>query len=98
MPAEKTEMDMFKSKAPEKDTDTAAHAAEAVERALQQQHPVVGAHPPRRAARTRPRMRGQALPSAPKCRSSATSNAAVQRRSTAASKASCAPPIFSSAR
>jgi cytoskeletal protein CcmA (bactofilin family) len=48
MPAEKTEMDMFKSKAPEKDTDTAAHAAEAVERALQQQHPVVEEPPPRR--------------------------------------------------
>src|SRR4029450_5034645 len=48
MPAEKTEMDMFKSKPPEKDTDTAAHAAEAVERALQQQHPVVEEPPPRR--------------------------------------------------
>jgi len=41
-------MDMFKSKAPEKDKDTAAHAAEAVERALQQQHPVVEEPPPRR--------------------------------------------------
>ena len=39
---------MFKSKAPEKDKDTAAHAAEAVERALQQQHPVVEEPPPRR--------------------------------------------------
>jgi hypothetical protein len=29
---------MFKSKAPEKDKDTAAHAGEAVERAVQQQH------------------------------------------------------------
>src|SRR5499426_4557693 len=41
-------MDMFKSKAPEKDKDTAADAAEAVERALQQQHPVVEEPPPRR--------------------------------------------------
>jgi cytoskeletal protein CcmA (bactofilin family) len=44
----KTEMDMFKSKAPEKEKDTAAHAAEAVERALQQQHSVVEEPPPRR--------------------------------------------------
>src|SRR5499426_3848868 len=41
-------MDMFKSKAPEKDKDTATHAAEAVERALQQQHSVVEEPPPRR--------------------------------------------------
>jgi len=39
---------MFKSKAPEKDKDTAAHAAEAVERALQPQHSVVEEPPPRR--------------------------------------------------
>jgi cytoskeletal protein CcmA (bactofilin family) len=48
MPVEKTEMDMFKSKAPEKDKDTATHAAEAVERALQQQHSVVEEPPSRR--------------------------------------------------
>ena len=39
---------MFKSKAPEKDKDTAVHAAEAVERALQPQHSVVEEPPPRR--------------------------------------------------
>jgi pyruvate dehydrogenase (quinone) len=38
-----------------------------------------------------------ALASAPECRSSATSNVMVQRRSSAKSKASCAPRIFSSA-
>ena len=43
---------MFKSKAPEKDKDTAAHAAEAVERALQQQHSVVDEPPPRRQPTT----------------------------------------------
>src|SRR5262245_9341931 len=45
-------MDMFKSKVPEKDKDTAAHAAEAVERALQQQHSVVEEPPPRRQPTT----------------------------------------------
>ena len=43
---------MFKSKVPEKDKDTAAHAAEAVERALQQQHSVVEEPPPRRQPTT----------------------------------------------
>jgi len=44
-------MDIFKSKAPEKDNkDTAAHAA--VERALQQQHSVVEEPPPRRQPTT----------------------------------------------
>jgi len=38
---------MFKSKAPEKDQGTAAHAAEAVERALHQQHSVVEQPPAR---------------------------------------------------
>jgi len=41
-------MDMFKSKAPEKDKDTAAQAVEAVERAVQQQHSVVEEPRPRR--------------------------------------------------
>jgi cytoskeletal protein CcmA (bactofilin family) len=45
-------MDMFKSKVPEKDKDTATHAAEAVERALQQQHSVVEEPPPRRQPTT----------------------------------------------
>jgi len=39
---------MFKSKAPEKDKDTAAQAVEAVERAVQQQHSVVEEPRPRR--------------------------------------------------
>src|SRR5881392_2966898 len=37
----KTEVDMFKSKAPEKDQSTAAKLEEAVGRAVQQQHSVV---------------------------------------------------------
>jgi cytoskeletal protein CcmA (bactofilin family) len=37
----KTEVDMFKSKAPEKDQSTAANLEEAVGRAVQQQHSVV---------------------------------------------------------
>jgi cytoskeletal protein CcmA (bactofilin family) len=43
---------MFKSKAPEKDQDVAANAAEAVGRALQQQHSVVEESPPRREPTT----------------------------------------------
>jgi len=43
---------MFKSKAPEKDQDVAANAAEAVERALHQQHSVVEQPPPKREPTT----------------------------------------------
>jgi cytoskeletal protein CcmA (bactofilin family) len=43
---------MFKSKAPEKDKDTAAQAVEAVERAVQQQHSVVEEPRPRRQPTT----------------------------------------------
>jgi cytoskeletal protein CcmA (bactofilin family) len=52
MPAEKREVDMFKSKAPEKDQDAAADLAEAVGRAVQQQHSVVEQPPPRREPTT----------------------------------------------
>src|SRR5262249_55580695 len=48
---------------------------------------------PRRGG-SRRRMWRHALASAPECRSSATSNAMVQRRSSGESKASCAPLIF----
>jgi len=44
----KTEVDMFKSKAPEKDQSTAANLEEAVGRAVQQQHSVVEEPRPRR--------------------------------------------------
>src|SRR5260370_23452578 len=91
MPA-KTEVDMFKSKAPQKDKDAAANAAEVVGRTVQQQHSVVE-QPPHRG-RSRRRMWRHALASVPVCRSSATSNAMVRRRSLAKSKASCAPLIF----
>src|SRR6516225_11160565 len=47
MPAEKREVDMFKSKAPEKDQDAAANLVEAVGRAVQQQPPVVEQPPAR---------------------------------------------------
>jgi cytoskeletal protein CcmA (bactofilin family) len=43
---------MFKSKAPEKDQDVAANAAEAVERALHQQHSVVEQPAPKREPTT----------------------------------------------
>ena len=43
---------MFKSKAPEKDQDVAANAAEAVGKALQPQHSVVEQSPPRREPTT----------------------------------------------
>ena len=47
MPA-KTEVDMFKSKAPEKDKNAAANAAEVVRRTVQQQqHSVVEQPSPR---------------------------------------------------
>jgi hypothetical protein len=85
---------MFKSKVPEKDQNAAANAAEVVGRTVQQQQSVV--EQPCRGG-SRRRMRRHALASAPVCRSSATSNAMVQPRSSAESKASCAPLIFSSA-
>jgi cytoskeletal protein CcmA (bactofilin family) len=47
----KTEVDMFKSKAPEKDQSTAAKLEEVVGRAVQQQHSVVE-HPPGREPMT----------------------------------------------
>src|SRR6516165_8452452 len=47
MPAEKREVDMFKSKAPEKDQDAAANLVEAVGRAVQQQPPAVEQPPAR---------------------------------------------------
>src|SRR6266436_3071138 len=43
---------MFKSKAPEKDKDVAANAAEVVGRTVQQQHSVVEQPPPRREPTT----------------------------------------------
>src|SRR2546429_6048859 len=49
----KTEVDMFKSKAPEKDQSTAAKLEEVVGRAVQQQHSVVE-HPPGREPMTKP--------------------------------------------
>src|SRR5213080_1162653 len=48
----KTEVDMFKSKAPEKDQSTAAKLEEVVGRAVQQQHSVVE-HPPGREPMTK---------------------------------------------
>jgi cytoskeletal protein CcmA (bactofilin family) len=48
----KREVDMFKSKGPEKDQDVAANAAEAVGRALQQPQSVVEQSPPRREPTT----------------------------------------------
>src|SRR6266536_3879943 len=48
----KTEVDMLKSKAPEKDQSTAASLEEAVGRAVQQQHSVVE-HPPGREPMTK---------------------------------------------
>src|SRR6266516_2787029 len=49
----KTEVDMFKSKAPEKDQSAAANLEEVVARAVQQQHSVVE-HPPGRDPMTKP--------------------------------------------
>jgi cytoskeletal protein CcmA (bactofilin family) len=49
----KTEVDMFKSKAPEKDQSTAANLEEVVARAVQQQHSVVE-HPSGREPMTKP--------------------------------------------
>jgi hypothetical protein len=49
----KTEVDMFKSKAPEKDHSAAANLEEVVGRAVQQQHSVVE-HPPGREPMTKP--------------------------------------------
>src|SRR5262249_35198269 len=87
----KTEVDMFKSKAPDKEKNAVANAAEVVGSTAQQQHSVVE-HPPRR--RWSRRRREHALASAPACRLSATSNAMVQRRSSAESNGSCAPLTF----
>jgi cytoskeletal protein CcmA (bactofilin family) len=47
-----TEVDMFKSKASEKDKDASANAAEVVGRTMQQQHSVVEQPPPRREPTT----------------------------------------------
>src|SRR6266566_8284694 len=47
-----TEVGMFKSKAPEKDKDVAADAAEVVGRTVQQQQSVVEQPPPRREPTT----------------------------------------------
>src|SRR5947209_9147507 len=47
-----TEVGMFKSKAPEKDKDVAANAAEVVGRTVQQQHSVVEQPPPTREPTT----------------------------------------------
>src|SRR5205807_7028750 len=46
----RTEVGMFKSKAPEKDKDVAADAAEVIGRTVQQQQSVVEQPPPRRRA------------------------------------------------
>src|SRR5215831_422888 len=78
-----------KSGVPEKDKNATANAAE-----------VMGGRCSRmtRSGRGQSRQkRERLLASAPTCRSSATSNAKVQRRSSAESKASCAPRISRSA-
>jgi cytoskeletal protein CcmA (bactofilin family) len=49
---EKTEIDMFKSKVPEKDQNAAANVAEVVGSTVQQQHSVVEQTPPRREPTT----------------------------------------------
>ena len=82
---------MFKSKAPEMDKDVAANAAEVVGRTVQQQQSVVEQPPARPGPTTNAATRscigaGMSIVG--------TSNATVQRRSSAESKASCAPLIF----
>jgi hypothetical protein len=83
---------MFKSKATEKDKDVAATVAEVVRSevvrsTVQQQHSDFELRPPRAEPTTNA---GHALASAPACRSWVTSNAMVQRMSSAESKANCA--------
>jgi hypothetical protein len=81
---------MFKSKAPEKDSDAVANAAEVMGKMCNGNTPNL-TNPWR--VWTEQQKREQALASAQTCRLSATSNAMVQRRYLAESKANCAPQI-----
>src|SRR6516165_3556307 len=85
---------MFKSKAPEKDQDAAANLAEAVGRAVQQQHAVVEQPPARPGPTTNAATRsciGSGMSIVGNIECNGPAQVLVE------SKGSCAPLIFSSA-
>src|SRR5262245_34835914 len=87
----KWEVECSKRKPPKKEKAPPANVAEVLP--VRCNSNIRSLNSPRRSG-SRRRMLRHVLVSAPECRSSATSNAMVQRRSSAESKVSCAPLIF----